>query len=130
MECNASIASYGCLQDGPKNTPSVVLSKLKHLDLSARVLDKGPAKKAHGGYCDAFIGYLAGESPLGRRVDRMESGKVKVAIKYIRIRLDKEVQLAKVRAPVTRRSKGDTHFKISPQTLARELAVWSTVGRS
>ena len=97
----SSIACCGCLQDGAQDALSVVLSKLRHLDLSTRVLDKEPAKEAHGGYCDVFIGYLAAEPLLDRRVNRTEKGKVKAAIKHIRVRLDKDVQLAKVGAPVT-----------------------------
>ena len=75
----------------------MILSRLGHLDLSGQLLDKEVARDAHGGYCDVFVGHLSPASLLNRRMIQRGGFKVKVAIKQLRVRLDKEMQVAKVR---------------------------------
>ncbi|KAH8116148.1 kinase-like protein, partial [Phellopilus nigrolimitatus] len=68
-----------------------ILAKLSHLDLTGRVSPEGSMMKAHGGYCDVFIGtassLLLGLPPPSR--------SVKVAIKRLRVHLMDEQNLAK-----------------------------------
>ncbi|KAI5119138.1 hypothetical protein M0805_005217, partial [Coniferiporia weirii] len=64
-----------------------VLSKLRYLDLTGRVVSECAVMKAHGGYCDIFVGSL---SPV------LFGQKIKVAIKRLRVCLHNERTLAKV----------------------------------
>ncbi|KAI5121783.1 hypothetical protein M0805_009594 [Coniferiporia weirii] len=57
-----------------------VLSKLGHLDLTGRVVSESTVMKAHGGYCDIFIGNLSPVLPG-------HASRIKVAIKRLRIHL-------------------------------------------
>lgn len=66
-------------------------------DVTHEVLDKDTAMVANGGYCDVFTGHVRLESLPHRRVLFAKDGKVKIAIKRIRARLDRDVALAKVR---------------------------------
>ena len=74
-----------------------ILSALARLDLTGLVEQNGEAMKANGGYCDVFVGHLSPASLLNRRMIQRGGFKVRVAIKQLRVRLDKEMQVAKVR---------------------------------
>lgn len=45
-----------------------MMLNLRHLDLSGQILSDGPILKAHGGYCDVFIGRWMREGVAIRRV--------------------------------------------------------------
>ncbi|KAI5118218.1 hypothetical protein M0805_004706 [Coniferiporia weirii] len=75
-----------------------VLSKLSHLDLTGRVISNSAIMKAHGGYCDIFIGSLSPVLPG-------HAWKVKVAIKRLRIHLHDD--------------------RVFTKFLAKEIHVWS-----
>lgn len=70
-----------------KSTPLEVLQciieKLAHLDLTGKIERVTPFLKAHGGYCDVFLGELTGEG-------------VKVAVKRFRIHMLGDERFAKV----------------------------------
>ncbi|KAI5121784.1 hypothetical protein M0805_009595 [Coniferiporia weirii] len=66
-----------------------VLSKLGHLDLTGRIVTECSVMNAHGGYCDIFIGSL--NTDLSGY-----SGKIKVAIKRLRVNLHNDRDLTKV----------------------------------
>ncbi|KAL5526659.1 hypothetical protein ACEPAF_8383 [Sanghuangporus sanghuang] len=104
LESNGFIASTP-LYDGAENYLSRVLSKLGHLDLSGKLLDKNAVMEANGGYCDVFIGYISPGYIRHRLPLNMKDSEVKVAVKRLRFRLNRDKKLAK--------------------TLAREIAVWS-----
>ena len=89
--------SEGVLHDGAQSPLPLILSRLSHLDLSSHILGKELAQEAHGGFGDIFVGHLPSECLHKRRIDRLKEGKVKVALKRLRVRLDKHAQLAKVR---------------------------------
>ena len=86
-------------QSNVKNALSRILQKLRHLDLSEHVVEKSSAKDAHGGCCDVFVGHIAHEHlpPHFTARTGLEEGRVKVAIKTLRVRLNEETKIAKVR---------------------------------
>lgn len=83
-------------QRGDWNDLSRILSRLDRLDLSGKVLEQDTVMDAHGGYCDVFVGFIPLECLDGRRLMYPRDGRVKVAIKRLRVRLSKELPLAKV----------------------------------
>ena len=86
-------------QSNVKNALSRILLKLRHLDLSEHVVEKSSAKDAHGGCCDVFVGHIAHEHlpPHFTARTGLGEGRVKVAIKTLRVRLNEETKIAKVR---------------------------------
>lgn len=78
-------------QVSPINGPSTnplrdILAKLTHLDLAGKITYDNSTIKAHGGYCDVFLGEYAAISP-----------NIKVAVKRLRIHAQGSHDFAKVR---------------------------------
>ncbi|KAI5119139.1 hypothetical protein M0805_005218 [Coniferiporia weirii] len=90
--------STSLISESLENSLHKVLSKLGHLDLTGRVVLVSAVAKAHGGYCDIFIGNFSPIYPG-------HAWKVKVAIKRLRILLYDDRMFTKL--------------------LAKEMHVWS-----
>ncbi|KAL5525891.1 hypothetical protein ACEPAG_7229 [Sanghuangporus baumii] len=85
-----------------------VLSSFSSFDVTGRILDKEALMTAHGGYCDIFIGHIHLESLPHRQIlYGRKDGTVKIAIKRLRVQLQKDSK--------------------SEKTLAREIAVWASL---
>ncbi|KAL5498961.1 hypothetical protein ACEPAH_1479 [Sanghuangporus vaninii] len=80
-----------------------VLSTLAHLDLTDRIQYHGAVMKAHGGYCDVFVGSANLDESHALRPKRR--GLVTVAIKRLRVHIQSDKDLTKL--------------------LRKELSVWS-----
>ena len=72
-----------------------ILSSLAHLDLTDRIQYHGAVMKAHGGYCDVFIGTADLDESHALRPKRR--GLATVAIKRLRVHVQSEKDFAKVR---------------------------------
>ena len=72
--------------DSSRNELDAILAKLRYLDVSEEIVYESSLMKAHGGYCDIFIGWWVNR---GRRICR-------VAIKRLRVQLYRERDFAKV----------------------------------
>ena len=90
-ELNSSTAHHG--NDSPL---SRILFGLSHLDLTGRVIEKDPIRDGLGGYSDVFVGSIASGHLRDRRTFYTKDGNVKIAIKTLRVRLNQDIQLAKV----------------------------------
>ncbi|KAL5522769.1 hypothetical protein ACEPAG_8787 [Sanghuangporus baumii] len=80
-----------------------VLSTLAHLDLTDRIQYHGAVMKAHGGYCDVFVGSADLDESHALRPKRR--GLITVAIKRLRVHIQSDKDFAKL--------------------LRKELFVWS-----
>ncbi|KAL5481088.1 hypothetical protein ACEPAI_10029 [Sanghuangporus weigelae] len=80
-----------------------VLSTLAHLDLTERIQYHGAVMKAHGGYCDVFVGSADLDESHALRPKRR--GLITVAIKRLRVHIQSDKDFAKL--------------------LRKELSVWS-----
>ncbi|EJC99208.1 kinase-like protein [Fomitiporia mediterranea MF3/22] len=84
------------------------LARLTDLDLTGRVQYDSTAMRANGGYCDVFVGVVAIQRHGYSSGTTGTAGKVKVAVKRMRVHVQKEREYDKV--------------------LAKELYVWSKLG--
>ena len=64
--------------DGSKGVDQDVLSRIRHLDVTAHITDRSQETVAHGGYCEVFTG----------RLHRVGYDQVHVAIKRLRFHVD------------------------------------------
>lgn len=63
-----------------------MITNLQHLDLSGHIFSDSPVLKAHGGYCDVFIGRWMKEG----------ISIYKVAIKRLRVHVQRDRDFARV----------------------------------
>lgn len=85
-----SIRSSASISKNNEKMLRSLLDSMAHLNLTGQIELEGPAKNAHGGYCDMFIGYIKG--PKASRYTRRN----KVAIKRLRVHILAERDFAKV----------------------------------
>ena len=74
------MASTSTVRARGKTIDKAILSRIKHLDVTASLTDKSQETVAHGGYSEVFTG----------RLRRVGNGEVNVAIKRLRFHTGEE----------------------------------------